>query len=161
MDAKNRDQAGRTPLHYAVIDAPVGLNHTAALDDPALKAENQRKIVDFILSNSRQLLDAGADVNAVDSDGSTPLHFAAKGGSAEVVRLLLDAGADVNATNNKSESPLYNAVGNTTQAALEIQRVLLEYGADPNIPAHDGFTALKFVRQYGKPEEKELFADLL
>jgi uncharacterized protein len=48
---KNRDRAGRTPLHYAVIDAPVDLDHTAALSDPSLKAENTRKTVDFVFAD--------------------------------------------------------------------------------------------------------------
>jgi ankyrin repeat protein len=157
----DRDRAGRTPLHYAVIDAPVDLDHGAALKDPALKAENHRKIVDFILDNSRRLIDAGADVNASDETGSTPLHFAAKGESEEVVELLVDAGANVNAANSKGETPLNNAVSNTTSAQLPIIRLLRARGADPTIPAQDGFTALKYVQRYGKPELRELFADLL
>ncbi|KZS60289.1 ankyrin repeat domain-containing protein [Mycobacterium ostraviense] len=161
MNTNDRDRAGRTPLHYAVIDAPVGLDHTTALKDPSLKAENHRKIVEFILANSRRLLDAGADVNAIDEQGCTPLHFAAKGESDEIVRLLLDAGADVNARNDKDETPLYNAVRNTTPAALDIMRLLRERGADPTIETANGSTALRFVSRYGKPEEKEVFADLL
>lgn len=34
---------------------------------------------------------------AFDSDGATPLHYAAEAGDREIVALLLDAGADVNA----------------------------------------------------------------
>ncbi|WP_421841366.1 ankyrin repeat domain-containing protein [Mycobacterium sp.] len=161
MNVNDRDREGRTPLHYAVIDAPVGLDHTAALDDPALKAENHSAIVEFIRANSQRLLEAGADVNASDDAGSTPLHFAAKGESHEAVRLLLDAGADANARNDKGETPLYNAVRNTTPAALNIMRLLHESGADPTIETAKGGSALRFVRRYGKPEEKELFADLL
>jgi uncharacterized protein len=86
VNVNDRDRAGRTSVHYAVIDVPVDLDHTAALDDPALKAENHRKIVEFILANSRRLLDAGAEVNARDDAGSAPLHFAAKGETDEVVR---------------------------------------------------------------------------
>jgi ankyrin repeat protein len=161
MKMDDRDRAGRTALHYAVIDAPVDLDHTAALSDPALKAENHRKIVAFILANSRRLIDAGADVDARDDVGSTPLHFAAKGESEDVVRLLVDSGADVNAVNSRGETPLNNAVSNTTPARLPIVRLLREYGADPTVPAHDGFSALKFVERYGQPDLRELFADLL
>ena len=41
-----------------------------------------------------RLLEACAEVDAVDKDGSTPLMLAARKGRLELVRLLLDAGAD-------------------------------------------------------------------
>jgi uncharacterized protein len=157
----DRDRAGRTPLHYAVIDAPVGLNHTAALADPELKAENHRRIVEFILANSAKLLKAGADVDARDHQGATPLLFAARGESEEVIRLLLDAGADVNAANNDGDTPLYNATRNTTPARLAIMRLLRESGADPRARTADGWSVLRYVSRYGKPQEKEIFAELL
>ena len=45
----------------------------------------------------KQHLAAGADVNAKDEDGYTPLNFAAQQGHKEVVELLIAKGADVNA----------------------------------------------------------------
>ncbi len=45
----------------------------------------------------RLLLDAGADVNAKDRGGHTPLHRACSSGRVDVARLLLDHGADPNA----------------------------------------------------------------
>ena len=96
-----------------------------------------------------------------DDEGHTPLHAAASRNSVDIVRLLLDAGADVNARSNKGETPLLNAVANTTPAKLFIVRLLREHGADPTVIAHDGFSALKYVQRYGKPELREIFADLL
>ena len=53
----------------------------------------------------RRLIDAGADVNAVDKKyGRTLLRIVAFSGCPEVVKLLIDAGADVNATDNSYES---------------------------------------------------------
>ena len=42
------------------------------------------------------LLEAGAEVNAVDSHGFSPLHRAVSSGISDSVQLLLDHGADVN-----------------------------------------------------------------
>lgn len=46
----------------------------------------------------KTLLDAKADPNARDKEGSTALHSAAYNGRSKLVRLLVTAGADVNAT---------------------------------------------------------------
>ena len=46
------------------------------------------------LAKVRQLLADGADVDARDYDGDTPLHWAARQDHADVIEGLLDAGAD-------------------------------------------------------------------
>ena len=51
------------------------------------------------------LLDAGANVNAVDADGWTPLHWACSTGFIEGVVLLLKHGAEVNAMNMARMGP--------------------------------------------------------
>lgn len=47
------------------------------------------------------LLESGADVNAQDWTGQTPLHWAAYEGTVETVQLLLDCGADTTIRNKE------------------------------------------------------------
>ena len=42
---------------------------------------------------TRLLLEKGSNVNCVDIDGATPLHYAATADSEELVRVLLENGA--------------------------------------------------------------------
>jgi hypothetical protein len=55
------------------------------------------------------LIEAGADVNAKDDEGLTPLMIAAHYSTPEMVTLLIDAGADVNAKDDDGQTPLMYA----------------------------------------------------
>ena len=52
------------------------------------------------------LLDKGADVNARDKEGNTPLHLFANIGEKDVVALLIYKGADIHVKNNAGFTPL-------------------------------------------------------
>jgi ankyrin repeat protein len=54
----------------------------------------------------KQHLASGADVNAKDKNGFTPLHLAAMQGQKEVAELLIANGADVNAKGDGGRTPL-------------------------------------------------------
>lgn len=110
---------------------------------------------------SALVLEAGADVNARDVSGMTPLHQAAANNSNDTLALLLEDGADVNARENFGATPLhFAALANATTTAA----VLLEVGADVNARDDNGATPLQMavlngitntaeiLRQYGGVE---------
>jgi uncharacterized protein len=45
----------------------------------------------------QMLLDANADIEAVNNEGETPLHLATERCETEVMKLLVDRSADINA----------------------------------------------------------------
>ncbi|HEV2547810.1 MAG TPA: ankyrin repeat domain-containing protein [Stellaceae bacterium] len=93
------------------------------------------------LETVKRLLQQGADLNAFDDLGWTPLIHAAKRGHVDVVRCLLAAGAQVDARDEAR-------AGNTALAevaaecSLEMAKALVEAGADPRIPGWAQLTAL-------------------
>jgi ankyrin repeat protein len=52
------------------------------------------------------LTQAGCDVNAVDSNGRTPLMYAARYNQPTAVRLLLERGADIKARDKDGKTAL-------------------------------------------------------
>ncbi|MFH2203291.1 MAG: ankyrin repeat domain-containing protein [Elusimicrobiota bacterium] len=79
------------------------------------------------------LLEAGADINAVDVMGLTPLHTAKR---PEIVDILIAAGADVKAQGAVGATPLHMATfPNVAQA-------LLKHGADIEAMSRDRGTPL-------------------
>jgi ankyrin repeat protein len=61
------------------------------------------------LEIARALLDAGAEVNAVQEGGFTPLMSAAQNGQVELVRFLLERGADRSKTTEDGRSAYFFA----------------------------------------------------
>ena len=66
----------------------------------------------------RALLDAGADKDAKDDEGSTALTWASESGHESIVRALLDAGADRDAKDNEGRTALMRARRVSVRALL-------------------------------------------
>lgn len=82
---------GNTPLHLAAV---------------AMATKTTKTLEDGISSIS-ELLEQGADPNAVNKAGMTPLHEACSMGNEELADLLLSYGADINKLSEAGENCLY------------------------------------------------------
>jgi len=76
-------------------------------------------------------LDNGADPNASMTDGTTLLTTAVAQNDTESVRLLLEHKADADAPDNLGICPVMK-VADSESGNLEILKLLLDHGADPN-----------------------------
>lgn len=111
------------------------------------------------VSRINHLLSFDAEqVNAVSVDGFQPLGLAAFFGRTDAARVLVEKGAQVNlASHNPMRvMPLHSAVAG---GHLEIARMLLEHGANPNARQSDEFTPLHGAAQNGQAEMVQLLLD--
>ena len=91
-------------------------------------------------------IEAGADVNASQGDGSTALHWAVYRLDEGLVEALLERGAQANVINAFGSSPLGEAVN---AASSPLVARLLDAGADADSPNTDGQTALMLAARVG------------
>jgi hypothetical protein len=123
-----------SPLHYAADGYITG---------PVWDAKRQVETIQCLLEH-------GANINAQDKNGATPLHRAVRTRCAEAVRFLLKAGADPLLKNKPGSTPFHLAVQNTgrggsgTPAAKDAQRqiiqALLSVGISPDLENAAGKT---------------------
>ncbi|XP_076435297.1 uncharacterized protein LOC143275206 [Babylonia areolata] len=147
----------RTPLHYACENSMVRtvellIQHQADVTSTtwegstalhfAYKCPSHTASADI----TRLLLRAGADVNAKDSAGCTPLMWAVTGGHTNTAKLLMEHGADVNTKDCGGWTPLMRAV---TGGHTDTAKLLLEHGADVNTKDSAGCTPLMCAVEIG------------
>ena len=92
------------------------------------------------------LLKQGADPNARDAEGRTPLMDAVAAGKLEAVGSLLSARADVDARTKAGRTALIEAAAD---GQVESARLLIAAGADLNIYQRGWGTALKTAEHAG------------
>ncbi|MEN6427711.1 MAG: ankyrin repeat domain-containing protein [Phycisphaerales bacterium] len=81
------------------------------------------------IDTARSLIAEGADVNAREQDGSTPMFWAVAKGHGDIINLLLANGADINARRHNGATALHCALLNYR---YDMARLLIASGADPS-----------------------------
>lgn len=142
-DVNAKTATGDTPLHIAAA-RPV----SRSLRNVTFWA-GLRDVIEWPAPEGREqmillLVNRGADVNAKNCLGETPLMWAANRGHEKVVRLLLNRGADVNAMNTMGETPLMWAAKGGSRNIAEL---LLHRGADARSMNRSGLTALAIAQK--------------
>jgi hypothetical protein len=97
-------------------------------------------------------LNVGVNVNLLDDNGCTPLHFAVScchSLSLPILRLLIQRGANINQKNRNHQTPLHEAACSGNKEATHI---LLQQGANLTITNCWGRTPSQEADYWGKRE---------
>lgn len=97
-----------------------------------------------------------ANCDATDSEGNTPLHWAAYYGYDDVVSALLNKNANPNATNNVQSTPLHIASNASKKTVVE---QLLAKGAHSNAQDKNGNTALHIAAYWNNVDLIKLLSE--
>ena len=167
------DSAGKTPMYYAVQrmdELMAKLLITNGADAPSSEYIQAVKILAGSGANvtqeqylqAREVLIKCDEVNAVDSNGETKLHLSAQKGNIAHVRNLIKYGANINAVNKLGYTPLMCTLWYEKPGQLEKTKLLLELGANPNIPDKDGICALHIaVARSGMAQDGVKYGDIV
>ena len=126
---------------FAVVFCLAAAGTAAAADDTLaglIQAGNRDAALKMIA--------AGADVNAAQGDGTTPLHWAVYKIDADLVRALLERKAKPDVINNYGSSPLAEAA---KVANARLVGMLLDAGSNVEVPNQEGQTASDAGRARG------------
>jgi ankyrin repeat protein len=137
-DARHWWETGSVPLRAT----PLASEPSTSLPSLFSAAKNgETEIVETLLG-------LGADVEARDGEGGTPLIIAAYAGHNEVVDALLANGSDVNALDKQGSTAIMYAARNGHTLIVES---LLAKGAEVNVQAtNNGCTALVLAAAWGR-----------
>ena len=115
------------------------------LDRRILLEPLQKQRLDNVrLQVAKDLLAHKIDVKAVNKEGSTALHYAARAGHIKAIPHLVLNGADINAVDKKRQTPIMHAFGVRNMEAVEM---LLVLGARSDIPNYRGYSLESILRR--------------
>ena len=141
------DKDGATALHQATTTGNAAALELLLARGADVNARSGDRRTALMLAPSpaevRRLWEAGAELEAADTAGSTPLITAARRGESEVVRALLEIGADVGATTDRGASALHIAAEQPSWRPVpELIDLLVEAGAEIDEETDEGLTPL-------------------
>jgi uncharacterized protein len=144
---KFSDTKGKNGALFAAIEGgPVGSIEIDVSTLPNPTQHQAAEVEESWTGVAESLLDRGAEIEASDQDGSTPLISAAAFAQTDILKLLINRGARINVTDRLGNTPLISAACQcalaTMNTADDVIEILLDQGANVNARNHAGRTAL-------------------
>jgi ankyrin repeat protein len=135
-DIEAKDNHGWTPLHWAC-----GKGHLPVVIE-LLYPNDSNGTTTTILGKRKSR--GGANIEAKDNDGDTPLHLASMYGNLAVAKALLSGGANILAANNEGELPFHSAV---RFRRPEVAKYMLQqlYATTHHLPLHELLKDLTWI----------------
>ena len=137
---------GDTAAVDRLLGAEPALASLPSEDDPFRSLPLHLAAMHGRVDIARRLLEAGADIDAGDVDGSTALDDAALNRQPEMVSLLLSHGADVNRRDRNGACALSFAASAGDSAIVDR---LLDAGADLHFRSRDGMELVHYAAMRG------------
>eukprot|EP01063_Lacrimia_lanifica_P026702 TRINITY_DN3641_c0_g1_i1.p1 TRINITY_DN3641_c0_g1~~TRINITY_DN3641_c0_g1_i1.p1 ORF type:complete len:610 (+),score=112.37 TRINITY_DN3641_c0_g1_i1:67-1896(+) len=135
--SKGTDDLGGTALHCLLM---TNTNSTERNGSNGAIHDSLQTPLDLDVATAKLLIEAGADVNAVDKMNQTPVFSALR--TVELASLLLEKGAKVNVKDKKQQTPLHVAAEVLDDRTPAVVAALVAAGANVNAKGKCGRTPL-------------------
>jgi ankyrin repeat protein len=137
-----------TPLHCACLMGRVSIVNELRSPGAEIHANDGNALTTSILGKRKS---RGADIDAKNNIGETPLHWASEEGHLPVVKALLSGGANLLAANNDGELPIHQAMREGHSA---VSKCLLQhfYATTRRLPLHELVEDLPWI---GDPDSMD------
>ncbi|XP_014908865.1 B-cell lymphoma 3 protein homolog [Poecilia latipinna] len=148
------DRHGQTALHlcceYQLLEC-LSVLLSFSSSSPCLEIRNFEGLSPLHLAVlqghrnlAKMLLDAGADINAMDiKSGQSPLMHAVESNNADMVHFLIENGCDVNSQSYSGNTALHIACG---RGQVDTVRLLLKSGADSSLKNYHNDTPVMVAK---------------
>ncbi len=135
----------REVCYYARVEGLRTLLKAGA--DPNLRIEGQEMPLQWAVYGKspecvKLLLDHGADPKLEPGLVESATYYQ----NIDIVRLLLEAGAPVNDKKSGRHLPISTVLRDRPANRLDLLKLLLEHGGDPNLSAHEGWPLAQAIR---------------
>lgn len=129
----------KSPTSTKVLNEEKKAENYSIID--AIKSKDLKNVAEYLKNNGTHW------IFEYDTDGFSPMHWAAINGNLEVVKYLLELKANpLDCYNQRLQRPIHWAA---TKGHVDVVKLLLQHGENVNVPDKKGYTPLITSAQYG------------